>query len=508
MSITLIRSGLFIIACLSPLLTLTWLWQLKEWRIDRLKEHLRSQGYASQLVGKLRPALAVVILLALTQTHLPAYAKIDALTAAFALVSIIQMVSRRQRYPVWTMKAVLLTVGCVLMNALLITYLQNNNWLLGIAPMAQAITLLIVWLLFWPIDATMKHRVMQRAAALRSTYPNLTVVGITGSVGKTTTKELLAHILSAENVLYTPAYVNSEMGVSKWLLKELPKHSPDKTLIAIVEMGAYRMGEIERLCRITKPDLGIITYIGTQHLALFGSQQKLCQAKSELIASLPESGTALLNGDNELCANLRSRTWANVITVGTGGQADREAFDIEERGNGIAFTVDGHAISVPLHGTHNVTNVLLAIAAAEVLGVSTNDIQKALKSFAPPSKTFAVRNEHGVTVLDDTHNASPESFRAAIAWAAAQPMTEKILLTPGLIELGPQEKRIHSELGHQATGVFDRVIMTSISHKHMFEEGYGKTVEHIHKHMKPVTKGSLLVCIGKVSPAIIKKLLP
>ncbi|MCA9371103.1 MAG: hypothetical protein KC680_04050, partial [Candidatus Peregrinibacteria bacterium] len=318
MSITLIRIGLFLLAVLSPLLTFATLWQIKEWRIDRLKEHLRSEGYIRQLIGILRPVILVITLLSLQLTHLPTYAYIDACIAVMAGMALLQIIGRKQRYPRWTLKAMLLVLGALCINLALITLLHNNNWTLVGSLLAQPVILALVWALFLPIDRIMKRQMMQKAASLRQTYKNMMVIGITGSVGKTTTKELIAHLLAEKDIIFTPAYVNSEMGVSKWLLSELPRHSTDDALIAIIEMGAYRKGEIARLCGITQPTMGMITYIGSQHIALFGSQDALCNAKAELVQYLPQTGVAFINGDNELCQKALAHTKAKHIVVGTG----------------------------------------------------------------------------------------------------------------------------------------------------------------------------------------------
>lgn len=504
--ILLIRTVLFTLACTSPLLTLARLWQLKEWRIDRLKEHMRAEGWRNQLVGNLRPLITFVVLAGLQMTHLPSYAKIDAVIAALAVLSVLQILTRRQRYPVWTLKARILVCASVCADIALITLLDNGNWILAVMPMLQSVALLLVWILFLPVDHLLKKRILQKAARLRSMYTRCTTIGITGSVGKTTTKELIAHILSGKNPLFTPAYVNSEMGVAQWMLRELPKRNPEDECIMIVEMGAYRMGEIAQLCKIAQPKIGIVTYVGTQHIALFGSQEKLCKAKGELPASLPRDGVALLNADNQYCNDMRNNCASTVVTVGTGGHADIEAFDIEETGNGVSFRVGSTVFSVPLHGTHNITNILLAIGAARTLGMKDTEIAKALRTFTPPHHTFSVRRVHGITVLDDTHNASPESFRAALAWAKSQPAERTILITPGLIELGQNEDRIHRELGETSTHI-DAIIFTQQHGRAAFERGFGSTVHHSVPTEPLLKKGDLLLCIGRIPESIIMKLL-
>lgn len=507
-----IRIGVLLIAAVSPLLTLAGLWQMKEWRIDRLKEHFRAEGFWLQIISKSRLAIIAIGALAVAVAPTTVLSS-DGTLLALAMLSVIQILLRKQRYPVWTKKALIIIGGAILVNIAIAAWLlqyffATAGYALSVLALLQADVLLLSWLLFLPADRAAKKRIMRQAKALRAKYDNATVIGITGSVGKTTTKELIAHILKGDNVLCTPAYVNSEMGVANWLRRELPKYDAEAELTVIVEMGAYKAGEIATLCDIAKPSIGIITYIGTQHVALFGSQEKLCHAKAELIASLPETGTALLNGDNEFCDTLKQKTAAKTVVVATGGHGDIEAYDIEETGKGIKFRVQDTAFFVPLHGTHNVTNALLAIGAATTLGMRRADIAKRLRSFSPLSSTFDLREERGVTILDDSHNASAESFRAAIAWSKAQPMSRKILLTPGLIELGSDEQRIHKALGEQAKDVFDRVICTNKRAADLLKAGYGDAVELYDKNSSPLQAGDLLVCEGRIGAGTISKLLP
>jgi len=268
------------------------------------------------------------------------------------------------------------------------------------------------------------------------------------------------------------------------------------------------MGEIALLCSIVQPTIGVVTYVGSQHIALFGSQEALCRAKGELIAMLPGTGHAFLNADNARCSALAARAQCPVTTVGTGGRADIEAFEVEETTRGIRFRVEDTTYDVPIHGTHNVTNVLLAIAVAQSLGRAPQEIALRLQSFKPPAHTFDVRTECDVTILDDTHNASPASFEAAIQWARSQPAEQRVLLTSGLIELGEEQDRTHMELGTMAAPVFDRVIFLSGQSAKPFRSGFGREVELLSGRTTPVPPSALLVCIGRMSEETVRRLLP
>lgn len=502
---------LVLTASVSSLLTVANLWQVKEWRIDRLREHLRSEGVLFQLLGTTRPALVLLALPSLILRWIAPELWSFGILAALATLTVVKFALGKQPSPVWTAKAlaiVSVSILCTIVIAVVHTNLVSARFLplLIWLPLGQPFVIACAWCLFYPVDFLLKRRIMERARMLRERHAAIIVIGITGSVGKTTTKELLLHLLKDRGARATPAYVNSEIGIARWLIQELS--APVVPALLIVEMGAYQGGEIALLARVTRPLLGIITFIGTQHIALFKSQERLLAAKAELFDALPQEGAAILNGDSPFADALKSHARCRTVTVSTGGTADLEAMDIEETGTGIRFRAGSTVVSVPLHGTHNVTNVLLAMAAAETLGMRRNECARALLTFRPPEHTFAVRSIGSVTLLDDTHNASPTSFSAAIQWAKEHPSECKILFSSGLIELGEEEDRVHAKLGMEAAGVFHRVIFTHARHARSFEQGFGRPVEFLSKHALPIPVSCLFVCIGRIPEETIRRLLP
>lgn len=507
---SLLLALLTLTACLSPLLTFATLWQVKEWRADRLREHFRSEGLFLQTFGLFKPLILLLALPALLHEWLPHETWTVGVLSLLTILTVVRLALGRQPRPVWTVKAIALICGGVLfvLAAVFLLLLLPPTHLpaLAMLPLLSPLALFFSWLAFLPVDTLLKRSIMHRAAQARNAHEKLIVIGITGSVGKTTTKELLLHLLKDQGALATPAYVNSEIGVARWLIHALAGVSVPKILI--VEMGAYRVREIEKLCAITRPLIGIITFIGSQHMALFGSQEKLLAAKAELFDALPQEGAGIVNGDSPFAAQLRSHIRCRTVTVATGGPSDLKAVDIEETTQGLRFRVVNTPISTPLHGTHNVTNILLAMAAAEVLGLKRSVIASKLENFRPPEHTFSVRPAGDSTLLDDTHNASPASFKAAIGWAKGQPIQEKVLLTSGLIELGEEEDRIHAQLGVEAAGVFTRVIFAHPRHARSFARGYGKSVETLSKKTPPVSAGCLFICIGRIPEETVRRLLP
>lgn len=508
-------------ASLSPLLTSAHLWQIKEWRWDRLREHFLEEGILRQIFGFIRPLIVAVGLLLPSLAALPIERSVVVTLAVLTGLTLAQVMLRKQQKPVWTQKAkaiCALTLVLTTLTTLPLSVQTDPVLLMGLplVVLLQPIFLGLALLLLTPLDGALKRRIFRRAEHLRSQCPDLTVIGITGSVGKTTTKELLAHVLSDRHPLVTPAYVNSDMGVAQWILKVLrapQSPSPQTPLprgegLAIIEMGAYRVGEIALLCRIAKPTLGIVTHVGLQHLALFGSKEAIAQAKSELPRSLPPDGHAFLNGDSAITRAMAPLCPCPVTIVSTGGRSDIEAYDIAETMHGISFTALEQRFDVPLHGTHNVANVLLTIAVASHLGMKPAEIALKLRTFSPLSHTFAVAREGTVTVLDDTHNSSLASIEAAIEWARQQPAKGKILLASGLIELGEEREQAHKRLGSMASGIFQRVVVTHPRSAKELQAGYDGTVEVLSRETKGVPEDSLLVCCGRIPLSMITRLLP
>jgi UDP-N-acetylmuramoyl-tripeptide--D-alanyl-D-alanine ligase len=237
-----------------------------------------------------------------------------------------------------------------------------------------------------------------------------TVIGVTGSNGKTTLREMLYHILSgAMGCKRSPQSYNTNIGLSCTLF--LPGED-DRVLIA--EMGANGFGELTELCEIAAPDLGVITNIGESHLEGLGSVEGVARAKSELLRGLPEEGTAFLSADDDWCGFLRERAPENVVTFGLGFDADFRARAVRPIPGGFWFLV-GRGVEVTLRtpGLHNVYNAAAALAVAHHLGVDLASAAKRLESFRPPPMRFEVEDVGGVTVVCDCYNANPGSMRAA-----------------------------------------------------------------------------------------------
>lgn len=484
-----------------------------------MREHLRREGWITQLFGVTRPSVLLLYVTGLVSfPERSVWLLRDAL-GLLALLTITQLLLRRQPQPVWTQKALAVTATAFLLTVALLAWVARVHlFTLPFVVLLQPAMLAASWLLWKPTDLLLKRRTQERALRLRAQHQDLLCVGITGSVGKTTTKELLAHLLQSRGAVATPAYVNSEMGVANWLCQKLQAPSTKsqtsaqssklKAHILIVEMGAYRAGEIKRLCDIVQPQIGVMTHVGLQHLGLFGSAAAIRDAKAELFEALPPSGTAFLNAESEGVRSLASRARCPVVTVGLTAAATLYAHEVREEGGTIRFRIAEEPFEVPLPGTHNITNILLALAVARHVGMRDDEIRERLLTVRPLQHTFTVKRLRTITLLDDTHNASPESFRAALEWARVQKERPRVLLTGGLLELGREEEHIMQELGACASGAFERVIFTGKRGKSSFQAGYKDNVEVLSRSTTPVPQGALLLCLGRMPLSVLHRLLP
>jgi UDP-N-acetylmuramoyl-tripeptide--D-alanyl-D-alanine ligase len=465
------------------------------------------------------PRLILLVITLPVLVALPLASILLATLAVLALLSLAQFLTRRQPMPVWTAKTLMVTFLAAALSALAAVaslYSPYPALLLPLIVIGQPAFVLAAWAALWPIDQTLKRRVMDRAAAVRRSRPDLTVIGIAGSVGKTTTKELIKHLIQDLNPIATPAHVNTEMGVAQWINGQLTTDSVHRTSDTsklstvhcplIVEMGAYREGEVALLCRIAQPTIGVLTTLGSDHLALFGSEEAIRSANAELIEALPNDGHAFVAVNDKPSAAIAALSPCKTTTVGD-DHADLHATAVKDTEDGLRLTIQGHALHLPLHGTHNATNLLLAIGVARELGIGWDRIRVLLPSFRSVSHTFHVRDERGVTVLDDTYNISFLSFQAALEWARHRTERPRILITHGLLEVGDAEDEYHRRLGEAANGCIEEAYVANPKAAKAFAEGFTGDVKSL-AHHEVVAPGSLLLCVGRMPLSTVQRFLP
>ncbi len=287
------------------------------------------------------------------------------------------------------------------------------------------------------------------------------VVAVTGSSGKTTVKELVAGILGASrNVCVTQGNLNNDIGVPLTLMRLGPEHD-----VLVAELGANHPGEIDYLAGLVQPTVALITNAAAAHLEGFGSLEGVARAKGELLDHLPPHGTAVLNADDRFVGEWRARSRAaNVVTFGLGRDADcRPIREPRFTAAGAEFRMrlpDGQEVDVrlPLLGRQNVANALAAAAAAHAAGASAADVAAGLaRATAVRGRMRPVAGRAGAAVIDDSYNANPGSVRAALDYLALLSGT-RILALGDMKELGPDEVRLHEEIGAYARDRCDRLI--------------------------------------------------
>ena len=294
----------------------------------------------------------------------------------------------------------------------------------------------------------------------RKKYP-IPVVGITGSNGKTTTKEMLASIMKQKGpVLKNEGNLNNHIGVPLTLLKLEARHRA-----AVIEMGMSATGEIDLLSRLVSPDVGIITNVGPAHLEFLGSMDMVAEAKAEMLGNLKSDGTAVFNADDRYFGTLRKRWNGRVISFGIDSRADVLASDIRQDKDFTDFTLTagGSKIKVRLRtvGRHNVYNALAAAAAALAAGMSLDAVKSGLDDFAPVALRSELKLIHGRTVLADYYNANPGSVQAALeTLISLRTGMQSIAVLGDMLELGNATDEAHKEIGRTAARLGVNVLIT------------------------------------------------
>jgi UDP-N-acetylmuramoyl-tripeptide--D-alanyl-D-alanine ligase len=301
---------------------------------------------------------------------------------------------------------------------------------------------------------------------------SLRVIGVTGSVGKSTTKEVVAQVLAQRfRTLRSPGNMNNEIGLPLTVLRLEPGHER-----AVLEMGFYVPGEIALLCEIALPQVGVVTNVGTVHAERAGSQEAIARGKAELVQSLPAApeGVAVLNFDDPLVRQMEGLTRARVFFYGLTAEAELWADQVEGLGlEGVRFRLHYRGetmhVRVPMIGRHSVETALRATAVGLVEGMSWQEILSGLQQGHTQLRLVAVRSQSGALILDDTYNASPESMLAALNLLAEVEGERKLAVLGDMLELGPYEQQAHQIVGLRAAQVAD-VLVTLGTRAHMYAE--------------------------------------
>lgn len=286
------------------------------------------------------------------------------------------------------------------------------------------------------------------------------IIGVTGSVGKTTTRELIHLALTGAHAgTRSRKNYNNDLGVPLSLLDIGPDHE-----FAVLELGAARRGEIARLAALAQPEVGVVTAVGSAHLETFGSLAGVMQGKGELLEALPPGGFAVLPGDSPHLRALAQRAACPVIFVGEQSENDLRASAVTITDRGLGFLLDGQQYHIPVFGRHHLTNVLCAVAIGRELGITGAVLAESLAEFQPVVGRSQVRRIGSWTVIDDTYNASPMAFSAAVQALSEMPTSStarRIIVAGDMLELGTAAPAEHRLLGESiGQGRADRLFVT------------------------------------------------
>lgn len=441
----------------------TSFWQLKEYRWDRMREFLIQQN------GKhyfLTPFHVAYIFLALL--FVVSWAFVPAMKAfltqwLFPISGVLflaeclkyghQLLLRKLRRPRLTMKALLILAFSFFVEVCALALVWSlSPWLLpshllalvllSLAALEHDINAFAVSFLNF-FSRLAKRRIFRQAQAKRLLRKDLKVIGITGSFGKTSVKEYLSHILEGGfKVLKTEKNTNTEIGISQTILKKLkPVHE-----IFVCEMGAYTKGEIRTCAQIARPNIGIFTGLNNQHAALFGSLDDTFKSKWELIQALPADGLAVFNGDSEALRKrlLLSETRQFVCSVEEG---DAVAQDIDIKTDSLQFSYKGQLFTASLVGNFQVVNLLMAIVVAEFLGMDLKHIADRVSSIAAPEKTMQISSFSRGMLIDDSYNVNADGLKQALLHLDRFKDFKKVLVFPGILELGEDSHSLHENYG-------------------------------------------------------------
>lgn len=369
--------------------------------------------------------------------------------------------SRVKRLFITTMLLYILPVVCMCLK-FNEEYLHFYYLIIGFLVYINYFVVLLANIINIPIEASIRLKFKRRAIRKLKSMPNMKVIGITGSYGKTSSKNILSDILNVKfNALPTPKNFNTPLGLTITINNTLDKFND----LFIAEMGAFKKGEVKQLCDFVHPTYGILTKIGTAHMESFGSQKNIQEGKFELIESLPSDGIGVLNGDDELQVSYALKNDVKIIWIGIDNKdVDVRATDIELTHKGTKFNVifkgdnKKYPFETKLLGQANVYNILAGIALGRELGISISQLQQGVKKVHAVEHRLELKKYGDIFIIDDAYNSNPVGSKMAVDVLGMMP-GKKIIVTPGMIELGEKEYELNKVFGEHIATTCDEVIL-------------------------------------------------
>ena len=390
-------------------------------------------------------------------------------------------------------KRLLVTISILYLIPVVIYIIDNNTInivlsVLGIEVFLEYIVVLIAKFINRPVERLVYLNFYYKAQRKLKSIQGLNVIGITGSYGKTSSKNILADILGSKySTLPSPKNLNTEYGLMITINNHLDKY--DQVFIA--EMGAYVPGEIRTLCKMVHPKYGILTKIGTAHLESFKTRENIQKTKFELIESLPSDGCGVLNRDDEwqVSYNLKNKVDILWIGIDTEDEVDVRAVNIKCTNTGTTFDIKFkgddtlYPFETKLLGKNNVYNILAGVALGKHIGMNINELQNGVRKVRPVEHRLELKNLGGMYMIDDAYNSNPVGAEMAVDVLGMMPGM-KVVVTPGMIELGDMQDEYNEKFGEQIAKVADYVILvgekiTKPIYNGLIKAGYDKDKIHI-----------------------------
>jgi UDP-N-acetylmuramoyl-tripeptide--D-alanyl-D-alanine ligase len=505
---------LWIVVFFKKVLFWLWLWQTKQYFLKRLIDQFRSKQGKRLLINPINIS-KLVFLIGLIFTEWAIFPLL-LIYLLDALLFIKHIVRKNIKYPVINKNTIVLIIGGIGLEILLLLSLF-------VVPVSALVifdvfSILLVSLLIIPFRIAkeyVENKTIKAAIKKRSSL-NIKTVGITGSYGKTSTKEIVSAILGHKyKVFKTQDHQNTDPVVAKYILDELDE-SYD---IFVAEIGAYFKGGIKSACRFVQPNIGILTGINQQHVSLFGSQEAIIKTKYELIQSLPDDGVAIFNGENENTLELYKKETKKKRLYGfskniKGTDTDLWSDNIEINKEMISFRLNSKTDSVNLTvnalGTHTLLNIMAAVCAAMEYDITLQDLKGMNISQALGGKNLKI-GVNNIKFIDSSYSSNPDGVMYSLNYLKHWP-GKKIIIMPSLIELGKETKEILYNIGKKIDEVCDFGIITN---KEAFDEisrgtnkvKYLENFDSIVKELGELGDDDIVLIEGRINKKLKAKLL-
>lgn len=478
----------------------------------QLSSYRYSRYFRWLVPGNIISAKRTMALLMIVPALVPHYIGIGFATGV-ALVACVQAWKEKFKTPlVFTMRVKRLFATDIILFAAIAAAALLFAWewapvIIGCALLLSNFIMLLANLVNTPIEKAINRHYYNDAKRIIESHKNLIIIGVTGSFGKTSTKNYLASILAEKyNVLVTPGNFNTLLGVIRTIREQLrPYHQ-----VFIVEMGAKQRNDIKEICDLVHPAIGIVTAVGEMHLETFKSVENIQDTKFELINSLPANGVGVINCDSEYIRNYKGITSpCRIIRYAVENEGEYKATDVQYGASGVQFTLNGtEQYSSRLLGVGNLLNILASAAVADHLQVPANRQRNAIARLQPVEHRLSMKVANGITVLDDAYNSNPQGAKMALEVLKNFTTGEgnkRIVITPGFVEMGARQAEANRELGRGIAKSCDYAIIVNATNRDAIKAGIdeagmenGKyfladSLNHAHAHLAQVLRAGDVV---------------